>query len=238
MRLRRRGTTGPGAAVVRQAAAVCLGYPGKRLRTELPLLRRSAAHAPGRPGRRLRAFLEYAASAPRRELAEHYVSVFDLRNRSSLHLTWWTDGDTRRRGMSLVRFKEAYRAHGLEYAEDGELPDYLPAVLEFTARTRDASLLTEHRAALELLRLSLTEQRTPYAALLDAVCATLPGRRPKDRAAARALAQRPSEPEAVGLDGYGGGERRRLPLLAPASGPGAGQHGDDPQPTTPPGGRS
>ncbi|MEU3512098.1 nitrate reductase molybdenum cofactor assembly chaperone [Streptomyces longwoodensis] len=97
----------------------------------------------------------------------------DFRNRHSLYLSWWRDGDTRRRGMSLVRFKEVYRAYGLEFSGE-ELPDYLPAVLEFTARTGDAHLLTEYRDGVHRLRTRLTEHGTPYASVLDAVCATLP----------------------------------------------------------------
>jgi nitrate reductase delta subunit len=75
--------------------------------------------------------------------------------------------------MSLVRFKEVYRAHGLEFADE-ELPDFLPAVLEFTARTGNTDLLLEHRECLDRLRARLTDFGTPYASVLDAVCATLP----------------------------------------------------------------
>ncbi len=75
--------------------------------------------------------------------------------------------------MSLVRFKDVYRAAGLEFTGE-ELPDFLPAVLEFAARTGDTGLLTEHREGLEQLRSRLTGFGTPYASVLDAVCATLP----------------------------------------------------------------
>jgi nitrate reductase delta subunit len=75
--------------------------------------------------------------------------------------------------MSLVRFKDVYRAHGLEFTGE-ELPDFLPAVLEFAARTGDTCLLVEHREGLEQLRSRLTDFGTPYACVLDAVCATLP----------------------------------------------------------------
>lgn len=75
--------------------------------------------------------------------------------------------------MSLVRFKDLYRAHGLEFTGE-ELPDFLPAVLEFTARTGNLDLLSEYRAALDQLRSRLADFGTPYATVLDAVCATLP----------------------------------------------------------------
>ncbi|MGW0766974.1 nitrate reductase molybdenum cofactor assembly chaperone [Streptomyces sp. NPDC002676] len=155
----------PSDAVLYQAAALCLTYPDEDFFARLPLLREAAPQ--------LRVFADHAAVTPPQELAAHYVQVFDFKNRHSLYLSWWHDGDTRRRGMSLVRFEDVYRAHGLEFSGE-ELPDFLPAVLEFTARTGDTDLLTEYRDGLEQLRSRLTEYGTPYAGVLDAVCAALP----------------------------------------------------------------
>ncbi|NBE52283.1 nitrate reductase molybdenum cofactor assembly chaperone [Streptomyces sp. YC537] len=180
-------------AILHQAAAFCLAYPDDEFHDRLPLLRAAAPPA-------LDAFLTYAESTERRELAAHYVRVFDFKNRHSLYLSWWRDGDTRRRGMALVAFKEAYRAHGLEFSGE-ELPDFLPAVLEFSAQA-GPHLLLEHRAGLELLRLALTDHGTPYASVLEAVCATLPGPSPKDRAEAQALARSGPPREEVGLEPF------------------------------------
>src|ERR1041384_5350584 len=104
----------PSDAVLYQAAALCLTYPDDDFFARLPLLREAA---PPRRG-----FTDHAAVSEPQELAAHYVQVFDFRNRHSLYLSWWRDGDTRRRGMSLVRFKEVYRAAGLEVTGEG-LPD-------------------------------------------------------------------------------------------------------------------
>ncbi|KUN03433.1 nitrate reductase [Streptomyces yokosukanensis] len=155
----------PSDAVLFQAAALCLTYPDDDLVARLPLLREAAPQ--------LRTFTDHAALTPLRELTAHYVQVFDFKNRHSLYLSWWHDGDTRRRGMSLVRFQDVYRAHGLTFSGE-ELPDFLPAVLEFTARTGDTGLLTEYRDGLDQLRTRLTDHGTPYAAVLDAVSAALP----------------------------------------------------------------
>ncbi|CAL9606826.1 nitrate reductase molybdenum cofactor assembly chaperone [Streptomyces sp. enrichment culture] len=154
----------PSDAVLYQAAALCLTYPDDDFRARLPLLREAAPP--------LRQFTDHAAVTPAPELAEHYVRVFGLRNRS-LYLSRWRDGDTRRGERPPVRFEDVYRAHGLEFTGE-ELPDFLPAVLEFAARTGDTDLLTEHRGGLERLRSRLTDFGTPYACVLDAVCATLP----------------------------------------------------------------
>ncbi|MGW8380398.1 nitrate reductase molybdenum cofactor assembly chaperone [Streptomyces sp. ODS28] len=204
--------------VEHQAAARCLSYPDARLRTDLPLLRRALEGRRGAPARLLRAFLDHAEASGQQDLEEHYVRVFDFKNRRCLHLSWWTDGDTRRRGESLVAFKETYRAHGLDFHDTEELPDFLPAVLEFSALARTDELLRRNRPGLELLRLSLAEAETPYAGLLEAVCGTLPGASPKDREAARAMARGGPPQETVGLEPYGapdapGSSSRLLPIL-------------------------
>jgi nitrate reductase delta subunit len=150
----------PSDAVLYQAAALCLTHPGEDLVARLPLLREAAPQ--------LREFVDHAAVTPPHELAAHYAQVFDVRHRHGLHLRRWPDGD-----RSPVRFEDAYRAAGLALTGE-ELPDFLPAVLEFTARTGDTGLLTGHRDGLERLRSRLTDSGTPYACVLDAVCATLP----------------------------------------------------------------
>ncbi|MEU4995843.1 nitrate reductase molybdenum cofactor assembly chaperone [Streptomyces sp. NPDC021622] len=180
-------------AVLHQAAAHCLAYPDAEFHERLPLLTAAAPPALG-------GFLAHAAATDPRELAAHYVQVFDFKNRHSLYLSWWRDGDTRRRGMSLVRFKEVYRAHGMEFTGE-ELPDFLPAVLEFSAHAGPL-LLEEHRSGLELLRLALSDFGTPYAEVVDAVCSTLPGPSPKDRAEALALARSGPPREDVGLEPF------------------------------------
>ncbi|HEY1175183.1 MAG TPA: nitrate reductase molybdenum cofactor assembly chaperone, partial [Phytomonospora sp.] len=129
-----------------------------------------------------------------------------------LYLTWWSDGETRRRGSALAGLKERYRRSGADFAH-AELPDFLPAVLEFGATVDlDAglALLQEHRPGLELLRLALLEAATFYAGPVEAVCALLPGASPADVEAAKALARGGPPRERVGLEllPYGAGAGR------------------------------
>ncbi|MFE5792374.1 nitrate reductase molybdenum cofactor assembly chaperone [Streptomyces sp. NPDC056503] len=189
--------------VVRLVAARCLSYPDERLYEELPLLRRALSGAPG-GGAGLAEFLDQVERTPLLDLAAHYTDTFDTRNRRCLYLTWWTDGDTRRRGLSLVAVKRTYREHGMEFDSD-ELPDFLPAALEFAARHEEpgTALLQEHRAGLELLRLALAAVDTPYLRVLEAVCGTLPGPSPRTREEAKALARSGPPRELVGLDPLG-----------------------------------
>jgi nitrate reductase delta subunit len=190
-------------AVVLQAASVCLQYPDDTVLTTFPLVRHAVEALPGgRARERLIAFLDAAAATPPTRMTQHYVEVFDQRKRCCLYLTWWTDGETRRRGGSLAALKGRYRAAGVELTTT-ELPDFLPAVLEFAATadlTAGLQLLQEHRAGIELLRLALLDAGTPYAGPVEAVCALLPGPSPADVAAAKALARTGPPREQVGLD--------------------------------------
>lgn len=54
------------------------------------------------------------AVTPLPELAAHYGATFDLKRRCCPYLTYYTYGDTRKRGMALLRFKHA--CHGWEPA--------------------------------------------------------------------------------------------------------------------------
>ena len=120
--------------VIHQVASVLLGYPDEELYAARPVLAEAVAGLGGGPAAvRLGAFLACLDATPRAELAAHYVAVFDFKRRCCPYLTYYTCGDTRRRGMALLRFKHAYRAAGFEIA-DGELPDHLAVVCELSGR--------------------------------------------------------------------------------------------------------
>jgi nitrate reductase molybdenum cofactor assembly chaperone NarJ/NarW len=187
-----------------QAQSVLLCYPDGELPGRLPLLREVASAAGARIGRPLHRFLGHAAATRPPDLAADYVATFDHRKRCCLFLTYYSYGDTRKRGVALLRLKRLYAAAGLHLAED-ELPDHLAVLLEFAATAGPAAgkdLLQQHRAGLELLRLALTEAASPWADVLASVSATLPplpgGQR---QAVARLAAQGPPE-EQVGLEPF------------------------------------
>lgn len=142
---------------------------------------------------------------PATELAATYVETFDLRRRASLHLTYYAHGDTRERGMALLRLKKLYRAAGLPM-ESAELPDHLTVMLAFAALApagHGEALLAEHRPAIELLRLSLHDLDSPYAHVLDAVAALLAPLSAGERSEVARLAREGPPEEAVGLEPYG-----------------------------------
>jgi nitrate reductase delta subunit len=198
-------TTPRDTAAICQAASMLLEYPDGAVRDRLPLITAAVSALPASPSRAaLTGFLDHVAAVDASELAEHYVATFDRRRRCCLYLTWWTDGDTRRRGEALAALKARYRAAGLEL-RSSELPDFLPVVLEYAATadlTDGLALLQQNRPGLELLRLALRDVGSPYAAAVEAVCELLPGPSPKDRAAAEQLARTGPPRESVGLEPY------------------------------------
>ena len=185
--------------------SVLLRYPDRRLVDARAELSAAVGSLPrSRQRAALQRFVAYLDARSPAELEQHYVETFDLKRRASLYLTYYVHGDTRRRGMALLRLKRLYAAAGLELA-GGELPDYLPLVLEFAALApADAgeTLLREHRAALELLRRSLRDADSPYAELLDAVCAGLPRLNALEREHVRRLAEDGPPSEQVGLQPF------------------------------------
>lgn len=185
--------------------SVLLRYPDADLveaREELAEAVRALPRSPEKEP--LERFAAYLLAASPLELARAYVETFDLHRRTSLYLTYYQHGDTRARGMALLRLKRLFRASGLE-PSSGELPDYLPLVLEFAALAPGETgeqLLREHRPALELLRAALHDAGSPYADLLDALCAGLPRLTAVERRRVRRLAEDGPPSERVGLQPF------------------------------------
>jgi nitrate reductase delta subunit len=205
LRFREDGPAAGQLAAVRQVASLLLGYPDEELLGRLPLLRATVAPLPAEFAGPLGRFLDHLETTALTAQQAAYVETFDLRRRCSLFLTYYAYGDTRKRGMALLQFKHLYGRAGMTLT-DGELPDHLAVVLEFTALgdpVRGERLLTEHRAGLELIRLALEERTSPYAWVLQAVCATLPPVRAEDKEAVLRLAREGPPTEEVGLDPYG-----------------------------------
>lgn len=198
--------------VVYQAASLCLSYPDDTVLGSVPLVETALREAAPAAAASIAPLLSWFRTTPASEVRTVYVDTFDMSKRHALYLSYWTDGDTRRRGAVLAGLKQRFREAGLALGGDtGELPDYLPLVLEYAAHApRDgAALLQEYRASLELIRLALGERDSPYAGVVAAVCDTLPGRSPADRQQAMALAAAGPPQESVGLDAR---DPRLLPL--------------------------
>jgi nitrate reductase molybdenum cofactor assembly chaperone NarJ/NarW len=192
--------------VVWQSASLLLGYPDARLLEQLAVMRDAAARLPERLGGPLLEVVDRLGQSELAELQEAYVDTFYTRRRCNLFLTYFAHGDTRKRGMALLRFKQTYLRSGF-VLDDSELPDHLCVVLEYAATVDHAlgwGLLLDHRAGLELLRIALREQLSPWAGAVEAVSATFPPLRGDELDAVRALAAEGPPAEEVGLTPYGG----------------------------------
>ena len=186
-----------------QAAALCLDYPDQQLLEDVPLLTRTASVLPSSAGAPLNRFVQHLVSTEPMALARDYVATFDLQRRCCLHLTYYTHGDTRKRGMALLRFTHAYRAAGFTLS-GGELPDHLGLVCEVAARAPETGLelLRDYRAAIELLRMSLEDAKSAYVNVLDTIRAVLPELAPRDLEQALELARSGPPAEEVGLEPF------------------------------------
>ena len=154
--------------------AALLGYPHEEMRGCLPemreILRRECALLATRQAE-LDALIESLASADPLETEANYVELFDRGRTTSLHLFEHVHGDTRERGPAMIDLAQTYEKAGL-YLAPGELPDYLPAVLEFVS-TQPApearAFLGEMAHIFNALFSALQQRKSPYASVLGAL---------------------------------------------------------------------
>jgi nitrate reductase delta subunit len=192
--------------VVWQSASLLLDYPDEGLLGQLDLIRWASHGVPALLGDPLREVVAHLGSTPLPQLQADYVATFDSRRRCNLFLTYFAHGDTRKRGLALLRFKQTYLRSGY-LLDETELPDHLCVVLEYAATVDQElgwGLLLDHRAGLELLRLSLRDSGAVWAPLVEALAATLPPLRGDEWDAVRRLAAEGPPEEEVGLDPYAG----------------------------------
>jgi len=204
---RRAGLSREQRLIAWQSASLLLDYPDEELLARLDLIRDATYQLPAEVGDPLREAVAQLAATTLSDLQTDYVATFDTRRRCNLFLTYFAHGDTRKRGVALLRFKQTYLASGFDLDQaGGELPDHLCVVLEYAACVdpeQGRQLLLDHRAGLELLRMSLVEMGSRWAGVLQAVSATLPSLRGDERDAVRALAAAGPPEEEVGLTPYG-----------------------------------
>jgi nitrate reductase delta subunit len=206
-----------------QSASLLLDYPDERLVGLLDVLHDAAATLPPGVGAPLGEVAGYLRRTPLSESRAAYVDTFDTRRRHSLYLTYFAHGDTRKRGLALLRFKQTYLRSGY-VLDDCELPDHLCVVLEYAAcvdRRLGRRLLLDHRAGLEVLRMGLRDSGSPWAGAVESVSATLPPLGGDERDAVRRLAEAGPPAEEVGLTPYG----------IPAFDPGPARPADLPMPS-------
>ena len=163
----------PASRSLRVMAAL-LDYPHAETRGYLPemreILRSEGALSAARQAE-LDALIDSLAGADPLETEANYVQLFDRGCSTSLHLFEHVHGDSRDRGPALIDLAQTYEKAGL-YLAPGELPDYLPAVLEFvsTQPPREArAFLGEMAHILNAMFGALQQRASPYASVLGAL---------------------------------------------------------------------
>jgi len=104
-----------------------------------------------------------------------YVDLFDRGRATSLHLFEHVHGDSRDRGPAMIDLVKTYEQGGMLLDPDkvgGELPDYLPVVLEFVSTLPAAQMrdfIGEIAHILNAIHTALIKRRSLYAHVLAAV---------------------------------------------------------------------
>lgn len=157
-----------------RVAAHLLCYPDAALRAHLTDLR-DALHAEGALSAsriaELDALIEHIARTDVLDTEAAYVELFDRGRSTSLHLFEHVHGDSRDRGPAMIDLAQTYEKAGL-YLAPGELPDFLPALLEFasTQPPKEArALLAEMAHILNAVFSALLQRQSGYASVLGAL---------------------------------------------------------------------
>ena len=148
-----------------RALAALLSYPERELIEALAEIRQAAPQ--------LSALIDELETEPLEILQERYVALFDRSRALSLHLFEHVHGESRDRGQAMVDLAQTYAARGFAVAGN-ELPDYLPAFLEFLSVLSAAEakgMLGETAGILRTLGDRLAERGSRYALVFAALLA-------------------------------------------------------------------
>jgi nitrate reductase delta subunit len=121
----------------------------------------------------LQALVKGLATSDLLDLQEAYVALFDRGRATSLHLFEHVHGDSRERGQAMVDLKKIYARNGFVLA-GSELPDFLPAVLEYLAQRPEAEakdMLGDCAHILRAVGEALQDRASDYSAIFAATLA-------------------------------------------------------------------
>jgi nitrate reductase molybdenum cofactor assembly chaperone NarJ/NarW len=162
------------ASLSLRVLARLLAYPDAELLGHLSEMRAALRRERLLTAQRLaeiEALMDSLASSDPLDAEAAYVQLFDRGRRTSLHLFEHVHGESRDRGPAMIDLVKTYDAAGL-YLAPGELPDYLPVVLEFvsTQPPREArAFLGEMAHLLNALFSALHERQSAYASVIGAL---------------------------------------------------------------------
>lgn len=162
------------ASLTLRVFAHLLSYPTAALRAHLTEMR-DALHGEAAIGAtrlgEIDALMHTLAHGDELDNEENYVELFDRGRATSLHLFEHVHGDSRDRGPAMIDLAQTYEKAGL-YLAPGELPDYLPAVLEFVSTQPPAvarAFLGEMAHIFNAIFAALQQRQSGYASIIAAL---------------------------------------------------------------------
>jgi len=164
----------PDVSISLRVLARLLSYPDAALRADLTDMRDALHSQRNLPPARLvelDALMSTLASPNPIDTESVYVELFDRGHATSLHLFEHVHGDSRDRGPAMIDLTQTYEKAGL-FLAPGELPDYLPVVLEFvsTQPPREArAFLGEMAHIFNAIFNALQQRESAYASVLGAL---------------------------------------------------------------------
>jgi nitrate reductase delta subunit len=164
----------PVASVTLRVLALLLSYPDAALRDNLAAMRAALHRERALTAPRLAeidALLASLAGAAALDNEAQYVQLFDHGRATSLHLFEHVHGDSRERGPAMIDLAQTYEKAGL-FLAPGEMPDYLPVVLQFTSTQPPPEMrafLGEMAHIFNALFAALQQRQSPYASVIGAL---------------------------------------------------------------------
>jgi len=160
--------------VVLRALGALLSYPRPELLAALPEIREVLADSrllDTVRSQHLERLITDLSDGDPLELEERYVSLFDTGRATCLWLFEHVHGESRDRGQAMVDLKGVYERAGFHLSAN-ELPDYLPAVLEYLSYRELAEareMLSDCAHILRKIGERLASRNSPYAAVFEAL---------------------------------------------------------------------
>lgn len=154
--------------------SLLLSYPGQELQNFLTEAETGLQEEALLSAGKIEGIAEFCRGFVNADLTEwqaEYVQLFDYSRSVSLHLFEHVKGDSKDRGQAMVDLMEFYGANGMKLTSR-ELPDYIPAFLEFLSTlsiAKSAELLGETVNIMDRINVALSEKEDPYSHLFQAI---------------------------------------------------------------------
>jgi nitrate reductase delta subunit len=152
--------------------SLLLQYPDDGFIRSLPLMETGIEGLPNSfAGDKLAQFIFYLRATPLLRLQEIYTETFDLNPSTCLNLSYHLFGDSEKRGNVMACLQQIYHEAGYETIT-GELPDYLPLMMEFLSECPEsggAGMVWSYLESIEKPAALLKDSVNPYSLLLDVV---------------------------------------------------------------------